>query len=103
MGLSNQTITFGKPVDKMLGDLPLALSATASSGLLVSFTSNTPGICTVSGNTVMLIAVGPCSITTTQDGNAMINPATPVTQSFSIATQGGGSAQKLYLPVVLRE
>ena len=99
---SDQTITFGKPADKKLGDLPFTLSASASSGLPVSFTGNTAGVCTGSGNTVTLIAVGTCSITATQDGNAMINPATPVTQSFSVATQGGGSAQKLYLPVVLR-
>lgn len=97
---SDQTITFAKPADKQLGDLPFALSASASSGLPVSFTSNTPGVCTVSGNSVTLIAVGTCSITATQDGNASVNPATPVTQSFAVAPQGGG--QKLYLPLVAR-
>ena len=103
---SDQTITFGKPADKQLGDLPFTLSATASSGLPVSFTGNTPGVCTVSAPggipTVTLIATGVCSITATQDGNALINPATPVTQSFSVTGQGGGSEQKIYLPVVLR-
>jgi hypothetical protein len=97
---SDQTITFAKPVAKQLGDLPFALSASASSGLAVSFTSNTPGVCTVSGNTVTLIGAGTCSITATQDGNAMINPASPVTQSFSVSTQGGG--QWVYLPMVAR-
>lgn len=99
---SDQTITFGKPVDKALGDLPFALSATASSGLPVSFTGNTPSVCTVNDGLVTLIAVGACSITATQDGNAMINPATPVTQSFTVAGQGGGGGRKLYLPVVVR-
>jgi hypothetical protein len=97
---SDQTITFAKPADKQLGDLPFALSASASSGLPVSFTSNTPGVCTISGNSVTLIAVGTCSITATQDGNASVNPATPVTQSFAVAPQGGG--QKVYLPLVAR-
>ncbi|HMN29694.1 MAG TPA: hypothetical protein PKE45_16205, partial [Caldilineaceae bacterium] len=99
---SDQTITFAKPADKQLGDPPFALSASASSGLPVSFTSNTPAVCTVSGNTVTLIATGACSITATQDGNAQINPASPVTQSFTVSPQGGGNTQKLFLPVVFR-
>ena len=99
---SNQTITFNKPSNKALGDLPFALSASASSGLPVSFTANTPGVCTVSGNTVTLVALGTCSITATQDGNALINPATPVTQSFSVSTQGGGGTQAAYLPMLAK-
>ena len=99
---SEQTITFGQPVDKALGELPFVLSASASSGLPVGFTSNTTGVCTRSGNTVTLIAVGLCSITATQDGNALINPATPVTRRFNVTTQGGSQGPKLYLPLVLR-
>ena len=95
----DQTITFGQPTARQLGDLPFGLSASASSGLAVSFTSNTPGVCTVTGNIVTLIASGTCSITATQDGNDQINPASPVTQSFTVAHQGG--VRKLYLPVVL--
>jgi hypothetical protein len=87
---SDQTITFGKPADRALGDLPFALSATASSG-----------VCTVNGNSVTLLAVGVCSITATQEGNALINPATPVTQSFAVTAQSGG--QRLYLPLVTRQ
>ncbi|MCE7988859.1 MAG: hypothetical protein DYG89_47495 [Caldilinea sp. CFX5] len=98
---SDQTITFGKPADRALGDLPFALSATASSGLAVAFGSNTPGVCTVSGNIVTLLAVGACSITATQEGNAMINPATPVTQSFAVTALIGG--QRLYMPLVTRQ
>ncbi len=99
---SDQTLTFAKPADKKLNDPSFALSATASSGLAVSFISNTPSICIVSGNTVTLLALGTCSITATQDGNAMINPATPVTQSFTVSTRGGGSGQQIYLPVLWR-
>jgi hypothetical protein len=100
---SDQTITFAKPADKKLGDLPFALSASASSGLAVSFTSNTPAVCTVSGTTVTLLATGTCSITATQDGNALINPASPVTQSFTVSSQGGGdNTRKVYLPLVTR-
>ena len=97
---SDQTITFAKPADKHLGDPPFALSASASSGLAVSFASNTPGVCTVSGNMVTLVATGTCSITATQDGNATINPATPVTQSFLVSKPGGGGGGALYLPAL---
>jgi hypothetical protein len=100
---TDQTLTFAKPPDKQLGDPPFTLSASASSGLPVSFTSNTRAVCTVSGNTVTLIATGTCSITATQDGNATFNPATPVTQSFMVSPQGGGGGErKLYLPLVSR-
>jgi hypothetical protein len=97
---SDQSITFGTLADKKLGDLPFTLSATASSGLPVSFSGNTPGVCTVNGNMVTLLALGTCSITATQDGNASINPATPVTQSFAVGSPG--NVQKLFLPVVRR-
>jgi hypothetical protein len=101
--LQTQTISFNPLPDKRLGDPPFSVNATASSGLPVSFTSNTPAVCTVSGNTVTLIATGTCSITATQEGNAQINPATPVTQSFVVSPQGGGgSERRLYLPVVVR-
>lgn len=98
---SDQTITFGKPADKKLGDLPFTLSASASSGLAVSFSSNTPAVCTVSGNTVTLLALGTCSLTAAQDGNAQINPATPVTQSFAVTSQGSGG-QRVFLAVISR-
>jgi hypothetical protein len=105
---SDQTITFAKPADQRLSNPPFALNASASSGLPVSFISNTPGVCTVSGNTVTLVAIGTCSITATQDGNATFNPASPVTQTFTVSTQGGGGGgggddeQRIYLPIVAR-
>ena len=100
---TNQTITFAKPTDKHLGDQPFVLNASASSGLPVSFLSNSPTVCTISANTVTLHAIGICSITATQDGNATINPASPVTQVFTVSTSGGnGSTAKLYLPVLAR-
>jgi hypothetical protein len=99
---SDQAITFGKPTNRQLGDLPFTLSASASSGLPVSFIGNTTSVCTVNGNTVTLLAVGICSITAIQEGNALINPASPVTQTFTVTNQGGGVERRLYLPVVLR-
>jgi len=81
---SLQTITFGALSDKTLGDGPFVVTASASSGLPVSFTSTTPSVCTVSGVTVTLVGAGTCSITASQAGNASYGAATPVTQSFRV-------------------
>jgi hypothetical protein len=100
---TDQTITFAKPSNKKLGDPPFSLNATASSGLPVSFSSNSAGVCTVNGNTVTLVAIGTCSITATQNGNATFNPATPVTQNFTVTTEGGNEEGAIiYIPKVFR-
>ncbi len=80
-----QTITFTSPGSQTLGTAPAPLSASASSGLVVSFASTTPGVCTVSGNTLSLVAVGTCSITASQAGNSTYSAATPVANSFAVA------------------
>jgi len=82
--LLSQTITFGALADRALNGSPFTVSASASSGLAVSFGSTTTGVCTVSGNTVTLVATGTCSIQATQAGNATYAAATPVTQSFNV-------------------
>jgi hypothetical protein len=46
------------------------LSATATCGLAVTFTSTTTWICTVSGSTVTGVAAGSCAIAANQAGNA---------------------------------
>jgi len=61
------------------------ISAMATSGLAVSFTSTTPSVCTVSGSTVTGVAAGTCTIAANQGGNANYNPSTQVTQNISVA------------------
>jgi hypothetical protein len=79
-----QTIAFGAIASQVFGTSPFTLTATASSGLAVTFASNTPAVCAVSGSTVSLLAVGTCSVTASQGGNSSVGPATPVTQTFAI-------------------
>jgi hypothetical protein len=62
----------------------LPLSATASSGLTVSFASLTTGVCTVSGTVASLTNPGTCTIQATQAGNATYAAAQPVNQSFTV-------------------
>ena len=84
----SQTITFGTLGNVTFGVAPFALTATASSGLTVSFASTTIAICTVSGITVTIVSTGLCSITASQPGNGNFSPAPSVTQSFSVGAPG---------------
>jgi hypothetical protein len=78
----DQTISFGPLADKILGEPPFDVSATASSGLPVAFTAS--GVCSVSGATVSLSGTGICTITAAQGGNATFNPAPNVSQAFEV-------------------
>ena len=80
-----QTITFGPLSSVPFGAAPFAISATASSDLTVSFASTTPGVCTVSGSIVTIVAAGLCSITASQPGSSIFAAAIPVTQTFTVS------------------
>ena len=79
-----QTISFASPGNQTLGNPPLALSATSSSGLAVAFASATPAVCSVSGSSLTLLALGSCSISASQAGNTVYAAATPVAQAFTV-------------------
>jgi hypothetical protein len=82
----NQTISFTDPADRsFVANEPVALVATASSGLTVSFTSATPSVCSVSGSTATVLNGGVCTINANQTGNTAYNPAPQVSQSFTIS------------------
>jgi sugar lactone lactonase YvrE len=83
-----QTITFAAPSNQPFGSAPFPVSATASSGLAVSFASATPAVCTVSGATVSLVAVGLCTIQSTQPGNNNWAASSAVNESFSVTQEG---------------
>ena len=84
VAIGNQAITFGALSDKTYGDADFTLSASASSLLDVTFASLTTSVCTVSGSTVTIVAVGPCTIRATQPGDLDWNAAAPVDQGFDI-------------------
>jgi hypothetical protein len=79
-----QTITFPAIPDTPLATGSVTLDATASSGLTVNYASTTLPVCTVSGNTVTLIALGTCVIEAKQPGGGGHDPAAWVTQSFNV-------------------
>ncbi len=78
-----QTITFS-PISNQVQGTPLSLTASASSGLPVSFASLTPTVCSVSGTMAALTNPGTCTIQASQPGNSIYAAATPVMQSFTV-------------------
>ena len=82
---ASQAITFGALSNKTYSDAPFTIAATASSGLSVSFASQTPVFCSVSGNTVTILATGTCAIRASQAGNNNYNDAANVDQSFTVS------------------
>ena len=81
---SAQTISFAALSDAPAGS-SASLIATASSSLPVSFSSQTPGICSVSGAQVTSLTIGTCVLAANQSGNVSYwLPAAAVTRSFSV-------------------
>jgi hypothetical protein len=72
---ANQTVTLTAFPAKTFGDAPFALSATASSGLPVTYSSSNAAVATVSGNMVTIVGAGTATITATQIGDGNYNPA----------------------------
>ena len=92
-----QTITFGSLAPQTLGTAPV-LSATASSGLTVSFSSNTPAVCTVSGGIVTLLTTGTCTVVASQPGSPAYLAAMPVEQSFTVLGPGNTEGTTFTIP-----
>jgi sugar lactone lactonase YvrE len=82
--VSAQTITFNPLSNRVFGSGTFTVSATASSGLAVTFSSLTTSVCTVAGSTVTLVNVGTCTIQANQAGNSSYAAATPNPQSFQV-------------------
>jgi hypothetical protein len=89
---ANQTISFGALPNKRFGDPPFSISASASSGLPVTFTAS--GSCTLSGSKVTLTGPSGCTIKASQAGNTNYNAAPDVIRSTN-------SKLKAFLPVAI--
>ncbi len=88
----NQTISFTNPGTVNLSARTVSLTYSASSGLPVSVSSDSPSICSVSGSLVTLLGAGTCSLTASQGGDGNYNAATSVTQTFSVTALGTTTA-----------
>ncbi len=88
-----QVINFSNPPDTAVNAAPFNITpfAVATSGLVVTFASTTPSVCTTSGAngaTVTVLVLGACSITATQAGNANFSAAAPVSRTFQVIPPG---------------
>jgi hypothetical protein len=72
---ANQIVTLDAITDKTYGDVAFTLSASANTGLPVTFSSGTPAKLIVSGSTATIAGAGTYTITATQAGNSNYNSA----------------------------
>ncbi|HEX3897915.1 MAG TPA: Ig-like domain repeat protein, partial [Mycobacteriales bacterium] len=93
--VSPQTITFNPIPGMSLTAAAPSVSATASSGLTVSFNSSPAGVCTVGPSIapglapLTLVSDGTCTLTAFQSGDVGFSPAPTVTQSFAVGQTPG--------------
>lgn len=85
---SAQTIAFTLPAYVFGGTraAPLVLNGKASSGLAVTYDVTTPATCLLDGSTLTPLAVGTCTVTASQGGDATWAAAVPVSRSMEIVT-----------------
>lgn len=72
---SNQAISFSSLSAKIYGDADFSITATASSGLTVTFSSDNTSVATVTNGVVHLVGAGTANITASQAGNGFYTRA----------------------------
>jgi hypothetical protein len=87
----SQTITFIPPATANLSAKTLVLSATASSGGAVTYTTTSIGICSITGSTLNLLMRGNCAITATQAGTTTL---APISASATVMIAGAAAPSK---------
>lgn len=83
---ADQTIDFGALAARAISSGPFELTATASSGLPVSYVSSDPTVAFVAGNTVTLLQTGSTILTASQQGDGNFKPAAPVARALTVLT-----------------
>ena len=86
-GNQPQMITFTLADTGTVGE-SINLTATASSGLEVSFSSSASNIAEVDGDTLMLLMEGTATITALQAGNSTYEAAANITQTITVVAAG---------------
>ena len=79
----SQQITFSLSSNKLAIGNSITATATATSGLEVSFSSSTPDVCRVNGTAVIAIATGTCTIVANQAGTPIL-ALSPASASLNV-------------------
>ncbi len=97
-----QTLTFAQPaVQAFQPNGTFSVSASSSANLTVAFASDTASVCTVSGNTVTIHAIGTCRLTASQAGDGNYNAATDISRDVVIRNSLGIPSISATSPVTL--
>ncbi len=82
----DQTIVWDQEfaADLTIGNT-IELTATATSGLVVTYTSSNEEVATIANNVLTIVGVGEVTITASQEGNNNYNTATEVLKAITIA------------------
>jgi hypothetical protein len=92
-----QTITFAPVSTADIATKSLTLTATASSGGAVTYSTTSPDNCSISGSTLNLLKAGNCVVTATQSGTSTF---APITASTTIILTGTAVTPK---PIVTKK
>lgn len=83
--LQSQSVSFDAPTGLTYGNADVALEASASSGLPVTYTSSTPDVCSATAaGALHVVAAGACQITAAQAGDSTY-AAAHQSRTFAIA------------------
>jgi hypothetical protein len=97
-----QAITFPAPPAMTVGAGAMTISATGgASGNPVTFSSTTPSVCSVDGNSVTPLAAGTCTIAADQAGNTGYLAAPQVSQSVMIGKGGQKIGTVTFTPTTI--
>ena len=81
---AEQHIVWGQSLDAYRSAGQLSLTATATSGLPVSYSSSNSNVATVHGDTLLFVASGRCTITATQSGDSIWLPAPSISRTLTV-------------------
>jgi hypothetical protein len=87
----SQTITFAPSTTANISSKSVTLTAVASGGGEITYSTTSAGICSITGSTLNLLKAGNCSVTATQVGTATLAPASA---TASITLSGTAVAAK---------
>ncbi|MBC7915131.1 MAG: T9SS type A sorting domain-containing protein, partial [Pyrinomonadaceae bacterium] len=79
-----QTISFASIAGKIFGEPDFTISASAGSGLPVSFSSSNSAVATIENGTIHITGIGTTVIVATQAGNAIYSEASPISQTLEV-------------------
>jgi uncharacterized repeat protein (TIGR03803 family) len=88
IGKGDQTISFTLPKFARVGDDPIALNATASSGLPITFTSSSPFVASIVDKKLVVYTRGNAMITASQAGSDSYNSAASIELNFNVYSDG---------------